>query len=105
MILILYYLTLFRFKTPESINTSFNQAISVIIAAKNERENLIENLPLILNQSYKNFEVIVVNDGSYDGTKELLDKLALTHYNLKPVHLKIEEQYQKGKKVCPNHRN
>lgn len=100
LILILYYLSLFSFKTPESSNTNFNQAISIIIAAKNESKNLIENLPLILNQSYENFEVIVVNDGSYDGTKELLDELALTHSNLKPIHLKIEEQYQKGKKFA-----
>ncbi|NBV57252.1 MAG: glycosyltransferase [Bacteroidetes bacterium] len=100
LILLLYYITLFRFKKTKSIDINFNQGISVIIAAKNERKNLIENLPLILNQSYENFEVIVVNDGSYDGTKEILNEMALIHNNLKPVHLEIEEQYQKGKKFA-----
>lgn len=100
LILLLYYITLFRFKKSKSIDINFNQGISVIIAAKNERKNLIENIPLILNQSYENFEIIVVNDGSYDGTKEILDEMALIHNNLKPVHLEIEEQYQKGKKFA-----
>ncbi|MEN0051550.1 MAG: glycosyltransferase, partial [Bacteroidota bacterium] len=40
------------------------QAVSIIICAKNEAQNLKKNLPLILNQNYPSFEIIVVNDNS-----------------------------------------
>ncbi|TKS56826.1 glycosyltransferase [Mesohalobacter halotolerans] len=40
----------------------FHRPLSVIIAAKNEAQNLTANLPFILNQNYPQFEVIVVND-------------------------------------------
>ena len=36
--------------------------ITVIICARNENENLKKNLPLVLNQKYDDFEVVVVND-------------------------------------------
>lgn len=41
-----------------------NLSVSVIICAKNEKENLTKNLPFILNQHFDDFEVIVVDDGS-----------------------------------------
>ncbi|MEN0048363.1 MAG: glycosyltransferase, partial [Bacteroidota bacterium] len=48
------------------------QAVSIIICAKNEAQNLKKNLPLILNQNYPSFEIIVVNDNSTDETYEIL---------------------------------
>lgn len=48
------------------------QAVSIVICAKNEAQNLKKNLPLILNQNYPSFEVIVVNDNSSDETYEIL---------------------------------
>ncbi|MCA9369337.1 glycosyltransferase, partial [Candidatus Woesebacteria bacterium] len=39
-------------------------SVSIIICARNERENLVKHLPSILNQDYENFEVIIVDDGS-----------------------------------------
>ena len=51
-------------------------SVSVIIIARNESENLIANLPLILSQDYPNFEVIVVNDGSTDESYFFLENLA-----------------------------
>ena len=36
--------------------------VSVIIAASNEYYNLAENLPVLFNQDYPEFEVLVVND-------------------------------------------
>ncbi len=57
--------------------------ISVIIAAKNEAENLQKYLPKVLNQNYDNFEVIVVNDGSWDKTQDVLDVFKEKYENLK----------------------
>ncbi|MCG8330955.1 MAG: glycosyltransferase [Chitinophagales bacterium] len=48
------------------------EPVSIIICAKNEAENLLENLPYFLNQDYVEFEVIVVNDNSSDKTLEIL---------------------------------
>ena len=45
--------------------------VSVIIAARNEAENLIKNLPSVLDQDYPDFEVIVVNDRSSVGSAYL----------------------------------
>ena len=56
--------------------------VSVIICAKNEQENLKEFLPSILEQNYPNFEVIVVNDGSYDNTEEVLNLFSQKYSNL-----------------------
>jgi cellulose synthase/poly-beta-1,6-N-acetylglucosamine synthase-like glycosyltransferase len=100
LVLALYFLTLFKIKTTKTVKTNFKEGISVIVAAKNERENLNQNLPHLLKQDYKNFEIIVVNDGSFDGTKKLLDDMAIIQQNLKVVHLELEEQYQKGKKFA-----
>ena len=46
--------------------------VSVIICAHNEAENLQYFLPLFLEQNYRNYEVIVVNDGSWDDSEEVL---------------------------------
>ena len=56
--------------------------VSVIICAKNEQENLKEFLPSVLEQNYPNFEVIVVNDGSYDNTEDVLNLFSQKYSNL-----------------------
>ena len=68
--------------------------VSVIIAAKNEAENLKKFLPKILSQNYSNFEVIVVNDGSTDNTREVLENFQHTHTNLLKV-INIEKSNSK----------
>lgn len=46
--------------------------LSVIISARNEQENLEKYLPIVLEQSYPNFEVVVVDDCSIDATIDVL---------------------------------
>lgn len=48
------------------------QAVSVIICARDEEDNLRKYLPFVLEQDYDNYEVIVINDGSTDGTDDYL---------------------------------
>jgi len=55
-----------------ALKRDFHPPVSVIIAAKNEAENLQKFLPGILEQDFPEFEVIVVNDGSKDQTLQSL---------------------------------
>lgn len=48
--------------------------ISVIIPARNEEKNIGKCLDGILNQDYKNFEVIVCDDGSEDNTCKVVEE-------------------------------
>ncbi len=74
--------------------------VSLIICAKNEDDNLTNNLPLILAQDYPDFEVVVVNDCSYDLTGDVLEEFAKKNPKLKIVTIKEDEYYQHGKKVA-----
>ncbi|MDI6792376.1 MAG: glycosyltransferase family 2 protein [bacterium] len=48
--------------------------VTVAIPTKNRRDLLKRCLDALLKQSYANFEIVVVNDGSTDDTDELLEK-------------------------------
>jgi len=50
--------------------------VSVIIPSYNSEKFLEESVLSVINQSYKNLEIIIVNDGSTDGTLAIADKLA-----------------------------
>lgn len=76
------------------------QPVSVIICAKNEEENLREFLPLILNQDYPDFEVIVVNDCSTDGTANLLAELKQQYPRLEITAINKEPKLTFGKKLA-----
>lgn len=78
----------------------FFPEVSIIICAKNESKNLKANLPIILNQNYNTYEVIVVDDQSQDETKYILKDLAEKHPNLKVVNINQNINYKKGKKFA-----
>lgn len=59
------------FSTPEKSATPV-EGVSVIVCAWNELENLKELIPLLNNQDYPIFEVIIVDDRSWDGTFDFL---------------------------------
>lgn len=48
--------------------------VSVVMAVYNGEEYLDKAIESILNQSYKNFEFIIINDGSNDHTQDILNK-------------------------------
>jgi glycosyltransferase involved in cell wall biosynthesis len=49
-----------------------NPAVSVIITTHNRREFVQEAIESVLKQDFSDYEIIVVDDGSTDGTKEAL---------------------------------
>ncbi len=62
------------------------ETISVIVPAYNIAPWLPRCLDSILAQTYENIEIIVVNDGSKDDTKEVLDRYAAAHAKVKIIH-------------------
>ena len=47
--------------------------VSVIIPAYNSEQFIAETLDCLVNQTLKDIEVVVVNDGSTDGTQNIID--------------------------------
>ncbi|HPB24649.1 MAG TPA: glycosyltransferase [Bacteroidales bacterium] len=72
--------------------------VSVVICARNEYYNLEKNLPLILEQDYPDFEVIVVNDESDDDTNDLLCDLAIKYPRLVVLKTQKNKNCFPGKK-------
>ena len=89
LVQVVYFLFVFRklaaYRPQDEPATPHDQAVSVIICAHNERENLKVNLPLVLNQGHTVFEVVVVDDQSTDGTSEWLADMAKHHDKLRVV--------------------
>lgn len=74
--------------------------ISVVICARNEYENLEQNLPLIAEQDYPNYEIIVVDDCSEDDTIILLERLSKQYPHLRQTNIKKDDKFGHGKKLA-----
>lgn len=72
--------------------------VSVIICSKNESDNLNKFLPSILQQDYKNFQVVLVNDASSDNTLSVIETFALKYKNIKIVNVEQVEAFWGNKK-------
>lgn len=62
-----------------------NYKLSVIIPAYNGERFLAETLDCVLNQTLKNVQIVIVNDGSTDSTAEIIADYAKKHSNILPI--------------------
>jgi biofilm PGA synthesis N-glycosyltransferase PgaC len=74
--------------------------VSVIICARDENENLLAFLPVVLEQEYPNYEVIVVNDCSSDNSEFTLEILQKKYSNLRVTTIKQDEKFTHNKKLA-----
>lgn len=75
-------LDLFRDQVPEAY-----PSVSVVVAACNEAATVENALQSLLGLDYPDYEVIVVNDRSTDGTGEILERIARGDGRLKVLHV------------------
>lgn len=87
VIQILYLFLLYKVKriaSPLTTNQSPNlPPLSVVIPTSNQDFLLKKNLPLILEQDYPDFEVVVVDDNSTDETADILQQLQARYPRLR----------------------
>ena len=79
----------FFYRSPARENAG-DDLVSVIIPVYNQKGMIETVVGAILGSTYKNIELIAVNDGSKDGTKELLDELARKYPALRVIHKENE---------------
>ena len=61
-------------------------AISVAMSVYNNAPFLAEAIESILAQSFGDFEFLIVNDGSSDGSAEIIDSFAARDSRVRPIH-------------------
>jgi poly-beta-1,6-N-acetyl-D-glucosamine synthase len=61
----------FRKANPQPV---FNPKVSVIVPAWNEEVGLLKTVKSVMNNTYDNIEIVVVNDGSTDGSDKMMTK-------------------------------
>ncbi len=71
--------------------------VSVILPTCNRVSLLRRALLSVLNQSYSNIEIIVINDGSIDGTYEMLQVFEKENACMKVIHHKESEGANKSR--------
>lgn len=65
-----------------------NPKVSIIVPAYNTEKYIKKCLTSLINQTYKNIEIIVVNDGSTDNTKEIVENFAHNDDRIKLFNIK-----------------
>lgn len=88
----------FSFLKPAKPLATESFPISIIVCAKNEAENLKNNIPHWLAQDYPNFELILIDDASSDDTREVIESFAKDHDNIHTVIIENNETFWSNKK-------
>lgn len=76
------------------------EPVSVVICARDEAGNLARNLPVVLEQDYPDYEVIVVDHASADNTDEVLESFRKKYKNLRTTKIKKDPKFDHGKKLA-----
>ncbi|MBF4470387.1 glycosyltransferase [Flavobacterium sp. HJJ] len=97
-----YYLIVFAkfsFARAQEIKPT-NIPISVIVCAKNEEENVAKYIPLLAEQNYPDFEIVLIDDASSDTTLDIFEEFEKTYPNIKLVKVKNNEAFWGNKKYA-----
>ena len=102
IVLLVFYLGIFAgsvFSKPHETNAK-RIPVSVIVYAKNNVNELRQLMPILLNQNYHEFELVVVNNSSTDNTLLLIKEYALTYPNIRLVVVVNNEAFWGSKKYA-----
>lgn len=84
---------------PDAKNQEFpDRPISIIICAKNEEATIASSINSIIDQSYGDFELLVVDDNSTDDTSTIIKSLSAKYSKIRLLNIKDKPAHLVGKK-------
>lgn len=89
--------TLFR-ERKKLINVKESPLVSVIMPVYNSDRFVLEAIESVIEQTYSNWELIIVDDASTDYTSEIIEKVSQRHPNITAITL----ENNKGPGFCRN---
>lgn len=95
-----FLIGILKLKKSQNGSLESSPAISIIVTAHNELNNLKVLIPALMAQDHQQYEVIIVNDRSDDGTHEYLIEVENNFQNLKAVHIHDLPAHITGKKYA-----
>jgi glycosyltransferase involved in cell wall biosynthesis len=72
-----------------------SKLVSIIIPTYNAQDFISECIQSVINQTYRNIEIIIINDGSTDSTREIIEKFD-------DIRIRIINQVNKGASFSKN---
>jgi cellulose synthase/poly-beta-1,6-N-acetylglucosamine synthase-like glycosyltransferase len=76
VLLLQFYFYIFLFRKfsafQQGLTNESKPFVSVVVCARNEEESLKQNLPYLLGQKYPDFELVLVDDASSDGSYQVM---------------------------------
>ena len=76
-----------------------NKKVSVIVPVFNAEKYLPRSLNSIINQTYKNLEIIVIDDASTDNSKELIKKFASLDDRIRPFYSEVNNGVSRSRNI------
>jgi len=61
--------------------------VTIVVPCFNEGRDLPDTVRYLLACAYPNFDIVLVNDGSTDDTREIMDRLVVAHPEIRVIHL------------------
>ncbi|WP_123043645.1 glycosyltransferase family 2 protein [Cohnella candidum] len=77
----------------EMLNLSYTRPVSILVPAYNEEAGIYGSVRSLLGIEYPEFEIIVINDGSKDGTLQTM----IEGFRMEPVHRAVRMRLQTEK--------
>ena len=73
-------------KLKETVDKMMEEKVSIVIPAYNAATVIDRTVDSIKKQTYSNWELLIVNDGSKDHTGEVIDRIAASDERIKALH-------------------
>jgi len=102
LIIVIKYVLVFKLHKKKDEIIEEKQAVSVVITSQNDAIFLSKYLEHFLKQDYPNYEVIVVDDCSYDDTQTVLAEYMALYPHLRVSTIKPDDKFTHTRKFALN---